>query len=245
MNSLLIIGVAAGAVYLTMKLSSDNTEKRLQEIEQENERVLAEAEYYKEVAETEKKMNDANEQVLSQVKPVEFVCEVADYRTTENFADLRAFLKFQNDSNKAMNIIVNYCTVSFLDTQQKSGMDKIFQQYYTIQPHTKTSWKCVLSLSNYLFPANSFGADLWAKYGMGSVNRFFPASCKITYCVSPVDAPLTVSDEKTIELNGCVYTDVFLSANGLAGDPILGGKLDAAIAEFMELKDSEKYYYPA
>lgn len=248
MTELLIIAGAAAAAYLLSKQSNDKLaeqyDKKLAEIEAQNQQLISDTEYYKEVAKTEKAINDANEQLLSKVKPVDFTCEVADYRTTEDFADLRAFLKFQNDSNKAMNVIINYCTVSFLDTQQKSGMDTIAREYFTIAPHTKTDWKCVLSLANYIFPANTFGAELWAKYGMGSVNRFFPARCKVTYCVSAVDAPLTVSEEKTIELDGEVYTDVFLSANGLSNDPVLGGRLNKAIADYRENKDSEKQYYP-
>ena len=132
MNSLLIIGAAAAAIYLLSKKSDkieDAVNKELASIKDE----LA---YQDAMREQDRADND----LTNMCKPIDFTGIVGDYRTAEQWADARWFLKFQNDSDLDLTIFVKSITVSFLNTAQKNKHDNLYgNARYVIEPQTQST----------------------------------------------------------------------------------------------------------
>lgn len=227
MNSLLIIGAAAAAIYLLSKKSDkieDAVNKELASIKEE----LA---YQDAMREQDRADND----LTNKCKPIDFTCIVGDYRMSERLADMRCFLKFQNDSDLDLTIFVKSITVSFLNTAQKNKNDKLFgNARYVIGPQTQsTQWELVAENANYIFDKNTFGAKLWAQYGRDSINRFFPAKATVRYVVTNNANITAQTKEEVIDVQGEVYFVPLLTAL-LTNDPIWTGKHDKIIKAYRD-----------
>lgn len=227
MNSLLIIGAAAAAIYLLSKKSDkieDAVNKELASIKDE----LA---YQDAMREQDRADND----LTNLCKPIDFTGIVGDYRTAEQWADARWFLKFQNDSDLDLTIFVKSITVSFLNTAQKNKNDKLYgNARYVIEPQTQsTQWELVAENANYIFDNNTFGAKLWAQYGGDSINRFVPAKATVRYVVTNNANITAQTKEEVIDIQGEVYFATFLTAQ-LVKDPIWNGKHDKIIKAYRD-----------
>lgn len=227
MNSLLIIGAAAAAIYLLSKKSDkieDAVNKELASIKDE----LA---YQDAVREQERADND----LTNMCKPIDFTGIVGDYRTAEQWADARWFLKFQNDSDLDLTIFVKSITVSFLNTAQKNKNDKLYgNARYVIEPQTQsTQWELVAENANYIFDNNTFGAKLWAQYGGSSIYRFVPAKATVRYVVTNNANITAQTKEEVIDVQGEVYFVPFLT-DMLTNDPIWNGKHDKIIKAYRD-----------
>lgn len=232
MNSLLIIGVAAGAIYLLSKKSDEiaQVKKEVEDIKKEQD--------YQAAVEKQKKYD---EDLTNKCKPVDFTALIGDYRASEIWTDVRYFVRMKNDADIPLTITFNNIALSFMATSQKEKFNEFYTRSFTIQPHTETDWELVVATGQYMFHANTFGKTLFAKYGYDSVWRFRPATVTIQYAVSSNLATLKTSKERTIDLNTEVFFVDFTSTP-ITADPMLTG---AKYPNTTTLREKIKHYRDA
>ncbi len=227
MNTLLIIGLAAGAVYLLSKKNNEIVDS----VKEELATIQDELAYQEAVREQDRADND----LTNMCKPIDFTGIVGDYRTAEQWADARWFLKFQNDAPIDLTILVKSITVSFMGTSQKKHNDNIYGSGKFIIPANSKSnvWELVSENANYLFDNSTFGAKLWSEYGGDSINRFRPATATIRYVVTNNSNITAQTKEEVREVKGEVYFVDFLTVQ-LVEDPIWKGKHDKIIKAYRD-----------
>lgn len=236
MNSLLIIGAAAAAIYLLSKKSDkieDAVNKELASIKDE----LA---YQDAMREQDRADND----LTNMCQPIDFTGIIGDYKTAEQWADARWFLKFKNDAPVPLTIQLKSITVSFMNTAQKAKNDVLYGNARFVIPANSESnvWELVASNANFLFDNNTFGAKLWAMYGGSSIERFVPATATVRYVVTNNANITAQTKEEVIDVQGEVYFVNFLTAM-LTNDPIWTGKHDKIIKAYRDTgrKSTDKF----
>lgn len=223
MNSLLLIGLAAGAFYLFSKNKSieDTVNKELQSVKNE-------LEYQNRVREQDK----ADNKLTNMCYPCDFTGIVGQYRTTEKYADARWFFKFKNDSDIPLTIIIKSVTVSFMGTAQGYQNDVIFNSTFTIPANGKSQrWELVSSLIGPVFHKNTFGSKLKAQFGLKSIYRFVRAVATVRYVVTNNFNVTAQTAEEVKEVVGEVYFVPFLTTI-VEKDPIWKGENDDIIQQY-------------
>lgn len=227
MNSLLIIGAAAAAIYLLSKKNNEIVDS----VKEELATIQDELAYQEAVREQDKADND----LTNMCKPFDFTGIIGDYKTAEQWADARWFLKFKNDAPLPLTIRLKSITVSFMNTAQKAKNDVLYSNSRFVIPANSESnvWELVSSNANYLFDNNSFGAKLWSMYGGSSIERFVPATATVRYVVTNNANITAQTKEEVIDVQGEVYFVNFLTTM-LTDDPILTGKHDKIIKAYRD-----------